>query len=351
MKYALIGCGRIAPNHLEAAVNNKLEIVGICDIVLEHMDILLEKVGMTNADFNKYTDYHEMLEKEKPELVAIATESGEHAKIALDCLDMGCNLIIEKPIALSLEDADKIIAKAEEKGLVVCANHQNRFNKSIQKIRQAVENGQLGKMLYGTAHIRWNRGKDYYTQAPWRGTWAQDGGSLMNQCIHNIDLLRWMMGDEVTEVCAYTDNLNHDYIEAEDLGIAIVKFKSGAYGIIEGTTDVYPKNLEETLYLFGQKGTIKAGGKSVNIIEEWILENQEEDSEKIKNENSEMPKNIYGFGHTPLYKDVIHSIETHTQPLVDAKAGKRALEMVLANNRLLPVLVPKLCLPRSPLRK
>lgn len=330
MKYALIGCGRIAPNHLEAAVNNKLEIVGICDIVPEHMDILLEKVGMKDASFKRYTDYHEMLEKEKPELVAIATESGEHARIALDCLDMGCNLIIEKPIALSLEDADKIIAKSEEKGLVVCANHQNRFNKSIQKIRQAVENKELGKMLYGTAHIRWNRGKDYYTQAPWRGTWAQDGGALMNQCIHNIDLLRWMMGDEVTEVCAYTDNLNHDYIEAEDLGIAIVKFKNGAYGIIEGTTDVYPKNLEETLYLFGQRGTIKAGGKSVNMIEEWILENQEEDAEKIKAENSEMPKNIYGFGHTPLYKDVIHAIETHTQPLVDAKAGKRALEMVLA---------------------
>lgn len=330
MKYALIGCGRIAPNHLEAAVNNKLEIVGICDIVPEHMEILLEKVGMQDANLKRYTDYHEMLQKEKPELVAIATESGEHAKIALDCLEMGCNLIIEKPIALSLEDADKIIAKAEEKGLVVCANHQNRFNKSIQKIRQAVENGELGKMLYGTAHIRWNRGKDYYTQAPWRGTWAQDGGALMNQCIHNIDLLRWMMGDEVTEVCAYTDNLNHDYIEAEDLGIAIVKFKNGSYGIIEGTTDVYPKNLEETLYLFGQKGTIKAGGKSVNIIEEWILENQVEDAEKIKTENSEMPKNIYGFGHTPLYKDVIHAIETHTQPLVDARAGKRALEMVLA---------------------
>lgn len=330
MKYALIGCGRIAPNHLEAAVNNELEIVGVCDIVPEHINILLEKLNMQNDNLTQYTDYHEMLEKEKPELVAIATESGEHAKIALDCLDAGANLIIEKPIALSLEDADKIIAKAKEKELVVCANHQNRFNKSIQKIREAVENGSFGKMMYGTAHIRWNRGKDYYTQAPWRGTWAQDGGALMNQCIHNIDLLRWMMGDEVTEVCAYTDNLNHDFIEAEDLGIAIIKFKNGSYGIIEGTTDIYPKNLEETLYLFGQKGTVKAGGKSVNLIEEWIFEDQKEDSEKIKEENSEMPKNIYGFGHTPLYENVINAINTHTKPLVDAEAGKRALEMVLA---------------------
>lgn len=330
MKYALIGCGRISPNHLDAAINNGLEIVGLCDLLPERIKILKEKVGVEDTNYNEYVNYHEMLEKERPELVAIATESGEHAKIALDCLDYGCNLIIEKPIALSLKDADRIIEKAKEKGLIVCANHQNRFNKSIQKIRQAVENGDFGKMLYGTAHIRWNRGKDYYSQAPWRGTWEQDGGALMNQCIHNIDLLRWMMGDEVSEVYAYTDNLNHDYIQAEDLGIAIVKFKNGAYGIIEGTTDVYPKNLEETLYLFGQKGTVKAGGKSVNIIEEWIFEDGKETPEEVKEKNSEMPQNIYGFGHTPLYEDVIDAIKNQKQPLVDAVAGRRALEMVLA---------------------
>lgn len=330
MKYGLIGCGRISPNHLEAAVNNELEIVGLCDIVPEHIDILLEKVDMKDATYNRYTDFHKMLEEQKPELVAIATESGEHAKIAIDCLEAGCNVIIEKPIALSLEDADKIIAKAKEKGLVVCANHQNRFNKSIQKIRKAVENGDFGKMLHGTAHIRWNRGPDYYKQAPWRGTWAQDGGALMNQCIHNIDLLRWMMGDEIDEVFAYTDNLNHDFIEAEDLGIAVVKFKNGSYGIIEGTTNVYPKNLEETLYLFGQTGTVKAGGKSVNIIEEWNFENASEDPEVVKKENSEMPKNVYGFGHTPLYRNVINAIQTNTKPLVDGEAGRRALELVLA---------------------
>lgn len=330
MKYALIGCGRIAPNHLEAAINNNLDIVGLCDVVDEHIDVLLEKVGIEKDKYTRYADYREMLEKEKPTLVAIATESGKHAQIALDCLDYGANVIIEKPIALSLRDADAIINKAKEKGLVVCANHQNRFNKSIQKIRSSIETGDFGRLFYGTAHIRWNRGKDYYTQAPWRGTWAQDGGSLMNQCIHNIDLLRWMLGDDVVEVTAYTDNLNHDYIEAEDLGIALVKFKNGAYGIIEGTTDIYPKNLEETLYLFGEKGTVKAGGKSVNILEEWIFEGQEENAEKIKEEYSEMPKNIYGFGHTPLYKNVIDSINNNTKPLVDAEAGRRALELVLA---------------------
>ena len=329
MKYALIGCGRISPNHLEAAINNHLEIVGLCDIVPENIDILLEKVEQKDLNYNRYTDYKKMLAEQKPELVAIATESGKHAQIALDCLEANCHVIIEKPIALSLEDADKIIEKANQKGLVVCANHQNRFNKSIQKIREAVEDGSFGKMLYGTAHIRWNRGENYYKQAPWRGTWEQDGGSLMNQCIHNIDLLRWMMGDEVDEVFAYTDNLMHDYIEAEDLGIAVVRFKNGSYGVIEGTTDIYPKNLEETLYLFGEKGTVKAGGKSVNNIDEWIFENVE-NAEEIKINNSEQPKNVYGFGHTPLYKNVINAIETHTKPLVDAEAGRRALELVLA---------------------
>ena len=330
MKYALIGCGRIAPNHLEAAINNNLEIVGLCDVEDNNIDILLSKLEIDKDKYRRYTDYKEMLEKEKPELVAIATESGKHASIALDCLDMNCHIIIEKPIALSLEDADKIIDKSKEKGLIVCANHQNRFNKSIKKIREALDSGDFGKLLHGTAHIRWNRGQDYYTQAPWRGTWAQDGGALMNQCIHNIDLLRWMMGDEVDEVCAYTDNLNHDYIQAEDLGMAIVKFKNGSYGIIEGTTNIYPRNLEETLYLFGQKGTVKAGGKSVNIIEEWNFESSKESTDAIKAKYSENPKNVYGFGHTPLYEDVINAIKTNTKPLVDAEAGKRALELVLA---------------------
>ena len=330
MKYALIGCGRIAPNHLEAAINNNLEIVGLCDVEDGNIDILLGKLEIEKDKYRRYTDYKEMLEKEKPELVAIATESGKHAQIALDCLDANCHIIVEKPIALSLEDADKIIEKSKEKNLVVCANHQNRFNKSIKKIREALDNGDFGKLLHGTAHIRWNRGEDYYTQASWRGTWAQDGGALMNQCIHNIDLLRWMMGDEIDEVCAYTDNLNHDYIEAEDLGMAILKFKNGSYGIIEGTTNIYPKNLEETLYLFGQNGTVKAGGKSVNIIEEWDFKDLKESAEEVKEKYSEQPKNIYGFGHTPLYENVIDAINNHTKPLVDAEAGKRALELVLA---------------------
>lgn len=329
MRYALIGCGRISPNHIMAAIRNDLEIVALCDVVEDNIEDKIAKFDLP-SNVHKYTDYKQMLREEQPELIAIATESGKHAQIALDCIDAGCNLIIEKPIALSLADADAIIARAEEKGVKVCACHQNRFNKSIQKIREAVEKKRFGRMFYGTAHIRWNRGYEYYSRARWRGTWEQDGGALMNQCIHNIDLLRWMMGDDIVEVIGMTDKLNHSYIEAEDLGLAIVKFANGSYGIIEGTTDIYPRNLEETLYLFGEKGTVKAGGSSVNIIEEWRFADLLDDSETVKAQYHENPPNVYGYGHTPLYADVIEAVEKDRAPYVDAKAGRRALELVLA---------------------
>jgi predicted dehydrogenase len=328
MKYALIGCGRISPNHIAAAKANGLEFVGICDINKEMLQDKVSRFDLT--EIHQYSDYREMLEKEKPELVAIATESGKHAAIALNCIKAGCHVIIEKPIALSLADADMIIKAAKEKGVKVCANHQNRFNKSVQKIREALDKGCFGKMFYGTAHIRWCRDENYYAQAGWRGTWEQDGGALMNQCIHNIDLLRWMMGDEIEEVVGMTDQLNHPYLEAEDLGIALVKFKSGAYGIIEGTTNVYPKNLEETLYLFGEKGTVKVGGQSVNKIEGWRFADGQERPEEVIAEFAENPPNVYGFGHTPLYADMIDAIRNNREPYVNGEAGKRALELVLA---------------------
>lgn len=329
MKYALIGCGRISPNHIAAAVANKLEIVGLCDLDERNIDDKIAKLRI-NPNVHKYLDYKEMLSVEKPELVAIATESGKHAEIALDCIEAGCNVIIEKPIALSLSDADRIIDAAHKKGVKVCANHQNRFNKSIQKIREALEEGRFGKLFYGTAHIRWNRGYEYYSRAKWRGTWEQDGGALMNQCIHNIDLLRWMMGDEIDTVFGFTDKMNHDYISAEDVGVAVVKFKNGTLGIIEGTTDIFPKNLEETLYIFGEKGTVKAGGQSVNVIEEWIMDDYYDNPEEVKRQYHENPPNVYGFGHTPLYEDMIDAIENDREPYVNGEAGRRALELVLA---------------------
>ena len=333
LRYALIGCGRIAPNHVAAVTRNHdtLEFSAVCDPLPERMEAVLAPLSEAQrGKVRRYTDFHQMLAEVRPQLVAVATESGKHAAIGLECIAAGASVIIEKPLALSMADGRALVAAARQAGVKLCACHQNRFNKSIQKIRTAVEEQRFGRMLHGAAHIRWNRGPSYYEQAPWRGTWAQDGGALMNQCIHNIDLLRWMMGDGVDEVIAYTDNLEHDYIEAEDLGLAMVRFSTGAYGLIEGTTNVYPHNLEETLYLFGQDGTVKAGGKSVNIIEEWDFRDGRGDPATIKMEFGETPPNIYGFGHTPLYEDMARAILDDREPYVNGEAGLRALELVLA---------------------
>lgn len=331
MKYAQIGCGRISTNHIKAAVANKLEIVAVCDVIPQHMEDVLAKHNLEkDTSIKRYTDYKEMIEKEKPVLVGISTESGIHAEIALYCIDKGVNCIIEKPMAMSMADADKIVKASEEKNVKVCACHQNRFNLSVQEMRKALESGRFGKISHGSIHVRWNRNKDYYTQAPWRGTWAQDGGCLMNQCIHGVDLLRWMMGDEVVEVYAQTQQQFHDYLECEDIGMAVVKFANGAIGTIEGTTNVYPKNLEETLYLFGQNGTVKLGGKSCNAIDVWDFADETQHDEKLKEGFFEETENVYGNGHTSVYADMMDAIENDRKPYIDARAGRRALEMILA---------------------
>lgn len=331
MKYALIGCGRIAINHVKAVINNNLEFVAACDIIPEQIDVVLEKNGLQeDTSIKHYTDYKVMIE-ENPDiqLISIATESGNHAEIALYCIDKGINLIIEKPMAMSLEDADKIVALAAEKNVKVSACHQNRFNIAIQQLRKAIEADRFGKLSHGAIHVRWNRNKGYYDQASWRGTWAQDGGALMNQCIHGIDLLRWMFGNEVEEIYGQTRQQFHDYLEAEDIGMAVVKFKNGAIATIEGTTNVYPKNLEETLYIFGEKGTVKIGGTSTNNIDVWDFADETEEDQKFKG-LEEQTSNVYGNGHTSLFADVIDAIENDRKPYVDAVAGRNALEMILA---------------------
>ena len=320
MKYALIGCGRIAVNHMKAAINNELEIVAVCDVLEEKMEELLAKYGLEKDEsIKRYTDYKKMVEELQPELASIATESGIHAEIALYCIEKGVNLIIEKPMAMSIEDANKIIDLAEEKNVKVSACHQNRFNVAIQKLRKAVESGRFGKLSHGSIHVRWNRNAGYYEQAPWRGTWEQDGGALMNQCIHGIDLLRWMMGDEIEEIYGATRQQFHDYLEAEDVGMAVIKFKNGAIGTIEGTTNVFPKNLEETLYIFGENGTVKIGGTSTNNIDVWDFAVETEEDQENKGLEEET-SNVYGNGHTSLFADVMDAIEN----------DRNALEVVLS---------------------
>lgn len=330
MKYALIGCGRIAINHVKAALNNGLEFVAVCDKKQKNIDILLKKYQLEkDTSIRHYTDYKKMINENEVDLISIATESGIHAEIALYCINHGIHVIIEKPMAMNMEDAEEIIRLSEEKHVKVSACHQNRFNVAVQEMRKALEAGRFGKLSHGSVHIRWNRNQDYYMQAPWRGTWQQDGGALMNQSIHGIDLLRWMMGDEVEEVYGVTRQQFHTYLEAEDVGMAIIKFKNGAIATVEGTTNVYPKNLEETLYLFGENGTVKLGGTSTNNIDVWNFADETEIDKKNKG-LEEVTSNVYGNGHTSLFADMIDAIKNDRNPYVDGVAGKNALEIVLA---------------------
>lgn len=329
MKYALIGCGRIAVNHIKAAVNNGLSIVAVCDLNNDAIDVLFDKTGYKEKT-QRFLDYKKMID-ECPdiELISIATDSGVHAEIALYCIDKGINVVIEKPIAMSLKDADEIVKRAEEKHVKVAACHQNRFNVAVQEMRRALESNSFGKLSHGSINVRWNRDKSYYDQALWRGKWSSDGGALMNQCIHGIDLLRWMLGDEIEEVYGATRQQFHDYLECEDLGMALIKFKNGTIGTIEGTVNVYPKNLEETLYLFGEKGTVKLGGTSCNNIDVWDFADDSV-NEKNKNGLKEVTSNVYGNGHTSLFADMVDAIINDRKPYVDAVAGRNALEVVLA---------------------
>ncbi len=327
MKYALIGCGRISPNHLGSALDHKLEIAAVCDVKEEKAHALLESYHL--SDVPVYTDYRKMLDEQAPDLVAVATESGYHPQIAIDCIRHGCNVIIEKPVALSMADARRIIAARDEMGVVVSVSQQNRFNKPVQLLRQQLDAGALGRLFHATLQMHWTRNEAYYNVPSWRGTYAMDGGALMNQCIHGIDLLRWTMGGEPTQVMAYTDNLNHPYIEAEDIGLALFQFKNGGYGVLEGSVNTFGDN-DETLSVYGETGTIRIGGIATNKLVSYQVQSDPRSFESLSETVNTEPKNVYGFGHSLLYADVIDAIRNHRPPYVPVEEGMKALEMVLA---------------------
>lgn len=338
LKFATIGCGRIAKKHMEGIANNyaEAELAALCDVLIEHANDKAKNYNdclsarrREKKEINIYRDYKEMIKKEKIDVVTIATESGYHPQIAIDCLNAGIHVIVEKPMALSTSDADRMIETAKINNRKLCVCHQNRFNAAIQELRSAVESGRFGKLINGTARILWNRDMSYYRQAPWRGTWELDGGTLMNQCIHNIDLLQWMLGGEVDTVYAQCGTYLRD-IEGEDFGAVIVRFKNGAIGIIEGSACVYPRNLEETLSIFGEKGTVCIGGLAVNKVEAWRFGDGLDDEAEIIKKQEGDPDTVYGFGHTPLFKDMIDSIRTGREPLISGDNGKKAMEIILA---------------------
>jgi predicted dehydrogenase len=336
LKAALIGCGRISFKHIEAYINNsdRSELTAVCDPVFDRAEknAAIYRKSVTGCNVECYADYREMLAKLRPDIVSVATESGKHKDIAVDCLDAGCHVICEKPMALSTHDADTMIAAAEKNSRKLAVCFQNRFNPPVQKLRSALETDRFGRILHGMVQIRWTRNDTYYAEAPWRGTWEQDGGTLMNQCTHGIDLLQWMLGEDAVRVQAQTRRFLRS-IEAEDFGAAIVEFKNGTIGIIEGTAVVYPENLNETLSVFGEKGTVVIGGLAVNKVETWRFADTAivgDTEEKVLNLIEKDPPTVYGFGHAAFFRDCIEAIEQNREPLVSGEKGKKALEIVLA---------------------
>ncbi|WP_306591071.1 Gfo/Idh/MocA family protein [Geothrix sp. 21YS21S-4] len=320
---ALVGCGRISLRHVQVLTQmSNLRLVAVCD--------LLEERARTTAgplSIPYYTDALEMVKREKPDVVSILTDSGSHP-------DVGCLLaphvpvlVVEKPMALTLEDADRLIESCETHGTRLFVVKQNRFNPAIQQLRRAVDQGRFGKMVLGTVRIRWSRGQDYYDQAAWRGTWKLDGGVFTNQASHHIDLLQWLLGP-VESVKSYISTRLVN-IEAEDTGVAVLKFKNGALGVVEATTATRPKDLEGSISVLGEKGSVVVGGFSVNRMVTWNFVEPSHEDEEAQRAITD-PPNVYGFGHKPFYEDMLACLDSGKRSMLDGLQGRKSLEIINA---------------------
>jgi UDP-N-acetyl-2-amino-2-deoxyglucuronate dehydrogenase len=325
LKVALVGCGRISRRHSDLLGGGKIDgarLVAVCDI-----DIL--KAIQLGQAFNvpHYEDYNDMMLKEDIDLVVVLTESGNHAKHVIDLAKYRKHLVVEKPMALTLSDADQMIKVCSENGIKLFVVKQNRFNSPIIMLREALQQGKFGKLLLGTVRVRWCRTQDYYNQASWRGTWALDGGVLSNQASHHIDMLEWMMG-EVDELFAY--GATHlAKIEAEDTSVVSLKFKNGALGTIEATTASRPIDLEGSISVMGENGVVEVGGFAMNEIKVWKF-NDGYGEIDIKNKYSSNPPNVYGFGHLAFYDHVVKEINHDGGGAIDGAEGRKSLEIIHA---------------------
>ena len=326
LNFALVGCGRISRRHSELLGNNNIanaRLAAVCDIVSEKARFIGE-----NFKVPYYTDMHEMLQKENIDVIVILTPSGNHAEHVLELAPYKKDIMVEKPMALTLEDADAMIRICDENGVKLFVIKQNRFNVPVVKLREAVEKKRFGKLVLGTVRVRWCRTQEYYDQDAWRGTWAYDGGVLTNQASHHIDLLEWMMGDVESVFAKSTTALVN--IETEDTAIAILKFRNGSLGIVEATTAVRPVDLEGSISILGEKGSVVIGGFAVNQMQVWNFVEKEKDDEEVLKKYSVNPPNVYGYGHHEYYEHVVDCILNQKMALVDGIQGKKSLELIMA---------------------
>lgn len=322
LRVSLIGCGRISRTHVETIRSlNEFELVAVCDTDEERAKATAESEGVP-----WFTSASVMLEKVPSDVVSICTPSGLHPQHGILAARAGRHVICEKPMAITLEAADDLVKACDDAGVQLFVVKQNRLNPTVQLVKRALDKGRFGRLYLANTTVRWARSQEYYDQAPWRGTWEFDGGAFMNQASHYVDLIQWLAGP-VESVIAKTATLARR-IETEDTGVAVMKFRSGAIGVIEVTMLTYPKNMEGSLTLLGETGSVKVGGTAVNRIEHWDFADYDDD-DKLVESVATNPPSVYGFGHAGYYRNVLAVLRGHAKPETDGRAGRKSLELIL----------------------
>ena len=326
--FALIGCGRIARKHADILAGGQVAgagLVAVCDVRPDRAEAFGAAYGVPH-----FTDMHRLMDAvgSRVDAVTILTESGLHARHCLELAPYGKHIVVEKPMALTLDDADAMIEACDRAGVKLFVVKQNRYNLPVQRLRQAFEAGRFGRMVMGSVRVRWCRTQAYYDQDSWRGTWALDGGVFANQASHHVDLLEWFLGEPVSVFAKARTALSR--IETEDTGVAVVTFRSGAIGIVEATTATRPKDLEGSLSLLGERGSVEIGGFAVNQMKLWSFAEPEPGDAAVLAEARENPPTVYGFGHVAYLDNVVRTIRHEAASLVDGLEGRKSLELISA---------------------
>jgi len=326
INFAIIGCGRIAKRHAELLGTGQIagaRLAAVCDVQRDRAEAFGSKYGVP-----AFASIDAMLAAPGIDAVAVLTPSGMHAEHAILVAGSKRHVLVEKPMALTLTDADAMIRACDAAGVGLYVVKQNRFNVPVVKAREALDAGRFGKLVLGTVRVRWCRDQTYYAHDDWRGTWAQDGGVLSNQASHHVDMLSWFMGG-VESVHARGITALVD-IEAEDTAVATVKFRSGALGVIEATNAARPKDMEGSLSVLGSTGAVEIAGFSVNKIRTWQFTQPEASDADVMERFSVNPPNVYGFGHQAYYEHMVDVLANGAKPLVDGHEGRQSLELIMA---------------------
>ncbi len=322
--FALIGCGKIGQKHARILPGlPDVRLLYACDPSAERAAAIAAKSPGSTAT----TSLPQALDDPAVEIVSICTPSGTHAALGIQAARAGKHVIIEKPLALRLDEADRLIETCDRRGVKLFVVQQNRYNRPVQALRRALETDRLGHVFLGSVRVLWNRSQAYYDEEPWRGTWAQDGGVLTNQASHHIDLLIWMMG-EVESVFARGRTVLHR-IETEDTGVVLIKFRNGGFGVVEATTCAEPRDLEGSLSLYGEGGTVEIGGFAANELKTWAFKDAAPEDATVFDEWGRNPQE-FGYNHRAFYMDALEVLRSDRRALLDGIEGRKSLEVINA---------------------